>query len=236
MSAGAEPELAPSAAALPWRVRAGVALGVPLLRLLARTWRVREVGREGLDTARREGAGVVLALWHGQMLPMLVTHRDRGVAVLISEHRDGEIIARVAHAFGCRTVRGSTSRGGSRALLEMVAQLRRGVEVAVTPDGPRGPRHQFAPGALLAAHRAAAPLVGMVAHIERAWRLRSWDEFEIPKPFSRITIAYTPATRVEAASARDAAAQAGTFEERMHALRLAAEAGRGTAPERLTGR
>jgi lysophospholipid acyltransferase (LPLAT)-like uncharacterized protein len=164
---------------------------------------------------------------------MLVTHRDRGVAVLISEHRDGEIIARVAQAFGCRTVRGSTSRGGSRALLEMVAQLRRGIEVAVTPDGPRGPRHRFAPGALLAAHRAAAPVVGMVAHIERAWRLRSWDAFEIPKPFARITIAYTPATRVEAASAREAAAQAGAFEERMHALRVVAEKGRGTAPDRL---
>jgi lysophospholipid acyltransferase (LPLAT)-like uncharacterized protein len=204
--------------ALPWRVRAAVAVGVPLLRALAGTWRVRTVNREGWDALRRDGTGVVLALWHGQMLPLLTTHRDSGIAVLISEHRDGEIIARVARAFGVGTVRGSTSRGGSRALLEMVAHLRRGGEVAITPDGPRGPRHRFSPGALVAAHRSGVPVVGMAAHADRAWRLRSWDEFEIPKPFARITVAYTAPIRVEAASAREAAAQADAFEARMGEL------------------
>jgi lysophospholipid acyltransferase (LPLAT)-like uncharacterized protein len=171
----------------------------------------------------------VLALWHGQMLPLLTTHRDSGIAVLISEHRDGEIIARVAKAFGVGTVRGSTSRGGSRALLEMVAFLRRGGEVAITPDGPRGPRHRFAPGALVAAHRAGVPVVGMAAHADRAWRLRSWDVFEIPKPFAA-SRSRTPRRARRGASARDAAAQADAFEARMGELtRVAAGARRAGA-------
>lgn len=220
-----------AAVALQPRVRWAVRLGVPLLRLLARTWRVREVGREGWRGRRAERQAVVVALWHGQMLPLLAHHRDEGVGVLVSEHRDGEIIARVVEAFGFATVRGSTSRGGSRALLEIVASLRRGREIAVTPDGPRGPRHHFAPGALVAAHRAGVPVVGVVAHVDRAWRLRSWDRFEIPKPFARIAVAYSAPTPVTGPTARAAAGAAPDFEALMRGLadeaaQLAARRGR----------
>ncbi|HEY0776377.1 MAG TPA: DUF374 domain-containing protein, partial [Gemmatirosa sp.] len=163
-----------SDAPLPWRLRVLIGGGARVLRALARTWRVREVGRDAWHARRAAGQGTVVALWHGQMLPMLAHHRDLGIAILISEHRDGEIIARVAHTFGCATVRGSTSRGGARALLALAAALKQGTDVAVTPDGPRGPRHSFAPGALVAAQRAGVPVIGMVAHVERAWRLNSW--------------------------------------------------------------
>ena len=199
-------------------LRVAVTLGIPLVRLLARTWRMREVGRESWNRCRAEGRPVVVCLWHGQMLALVPHHRDMGVAVLISEHRDGEIIARVVRAFGFATVRGSTSRGGGRALLELVAVLRRGQEIAVTPDGPRGPRHQFAPGALIAAQRSGAPIVGVVAHVDRAWQLGSWDAFQIPKPFARITIAYSDATPVDAASPREAAAQTERFSALMQGL------------------
>jgi hypothetical protein len=130
----------------------------------------------------------------------------------------------VVRAFGLETVRGSTSRGGARALLELVATLRRGRDVAVTPDGPRGPRHEFAPGALVAAQRAGAAVIGVAAHVDRAWRLRSWDAFEIPKPFARITVAYTPARGVPGGSARDAAAAAPAFGAELRALLDAAAA------------
>ena len=218
-------DAAPSASALPARLRLAVSLGAGLIGALARTWRVREVGREGWRRMEREGRGVILAFWHGQMLPMLVHHRDRGAAVLISEHRDGEIIARVVRAFGLRAVRGSTSRGGGRALLELAAELRRGSEVAVTPDGPRGPRHAFAPGALVAAQRGGAPIVALVAHVDRAWRLKSWDRFEIPKPFARITIAYSEPLPVGGGSAREAAAEAPRFEGVLRELAAVAERG-----------
>lgn len=203
----------PARGALPWRERALIGGGTRVLRALARTWRVREVGRDGWNLRRAAGQGTVVALWHGQMLTMLSHHRNLGIAILISEHRDGEIIARVAHAFGCATVRGSTSRGGARALLALAAVLKQGTDVAVTPDGPRGPRHSFAPGALVAAQRAGVPVVGMVAHVDRMWRLNSWDQFEIPRPFARIMIAYTAPfvvpgrTPAEAASATDAFAR-----------------------------
>jgi lysophospholipid acyltransferase (LPLAT)-like uncharacterized protein len=219
----APPAGAPPAHELPARLRAAVWLGAGLIGALARTWRVREVGRGGWRRAEAEGRPVVLAFWHGQMLPMLVHHRDRGAAVLISEHRDGEIIARVVRAFGLRAVRGSTSRGGGRALLELAAELRRGSEVAVTPDGPRGPRHAFAPGALVAAQRGGAPIVALVAHVDRAWRLRSWDRFEIPKPFARVTIAYSEPLPVGGGSAREAAAEAPRFEQVMTELADVAE-------------
>jgi lysophospholipid acyltransferase (LPLAT)-like uncharacterized protein len=202
----------------PARVRLAVAIGTPVLRALARTWRFREVGREDWRARRAAGLPTVVALWHGQMLPLTVHHRGMGIAILISEHHDGEIIARVARAFGLEAVRGSTSRGGARALLELVTTLRTGRDVAVTPDGPRGPRLEFAPGALVAAHRAGAAVVGIAAHVDRAWRLRSWDAFEIPKPFARITVAYTPARVVPGASAREAAAAAETFGAELRAL------------------
>jgi lysophospholipid acyltransferase (LPLAT)-like uncharacterized protein len=193
-----------------WVVR----LGILFVRLLAVTWRIRTTGREIVSTLRAQRQPIVFTLWHGQMLPLLWHHRGEGIAVLISEHRDGEIIARIASAMGFRTVRGSTYRGADRALAGLVRELRDGHDVAVTPDGPRGPARQFAPGALIAAQRAGAPVVSVGAGATRAWRLRSWDDFMIPKPFSRVTIAYATAS-LEAASARDAAAEAPRFQELM---------------------
>ncbi len=203
---------------VPWRIRAAIGGGTRVLRILARTWRVREVGRDGWNARRAAGEGTVVTLWHGQMLTMLSHHRDLGIAILISEHHDGEIIARIAHTFGCATVRGSSSRGGARALLALASTLKQGGDVAVTPDGPRGPRHSFAPGALVAAQRAGVPLVGMVAHVDRAWRLDSWDQFEIPRPFARITIAYTAPYRVPGQTPAEAAAATPAFASEMERL------------------
>lgn len=190
------------------RLRWTVRLGVLLIRLLARTWRIRERGSEHADVARVQRRPVVYAFWHCQLLPLLWQHRNEGVAVLISEHRDGELIARAAQALGYRTVRGSTTRGAGRALIGLIAELERGGQVAVTPDGPRGPAREFAPGAAVAAQRAGVPILPVAVHAERAWRLRSWDRFIIPKPFSRITVAYGELTPITAADARGAAAEA----------------------------
>ena len=201
------PDGAPDVA---WQVR----LGVIVIRLLALTWRMRTIGSEIVAELRRARQPIIFTLWHGQMLPLLWTHRGEGVAVLISEHRDGELIARAAMALGFRTVRGSTYRGADRALAGLVRELRAGHDVAVTPDGPRGPAKHFAPGALIAAQRANAPIVSVGAAASRAWRLKSWDGFMIPKPFARVTVAYDTAS-VDAPSARDAAAEAPRFQRLM---------------------
>lgn len=195
------------------KVAVASAFGAVLVRLLGSTWRMSSRGRDGLDAARAAGQSVVITLWHGELLPILWHHRHQGISVLVSTHADGEIIARIAHSLGCRIVRGSSSRGGARALLELVRELDQGHEVAVTPDGPRGPRRRFAPGAVVAAMRAGVRVVAFGATVDRAWRLRSWDRFVIPKPFARISIVYSAATAVSAVSAREAESEATRFEE-----------------------
>jgi lysophospholipid acyltransferase (LPLAT)-like uncharacterized protein len=166
----------------------------------------------------------MFALWHGDMLPLLYLHRGEGVSVLISEHRDGEMIARVAESLGFRTVRGSTSRGAARALASMVRELKSGHDVAVTPDGPRGPAGSFAPGALIAAQRAGAPVIAVGVSARRAWRLSSWDRFLIPKPFARVSVAYSEPVQVDAPSARAATEQTSRFAELMQEMARLADA------------
>lgn len=172
------------------RIRWAARLGPVLVRTLARTWRVSAINQRGFQEHRRARQPVIFAFWHAHMLPLVWQHRDEGVAVLISQHADGEIIARICEALGYRTVRGSTSRGGARALVELDRQLEQGIDVAITPDGPRGPALSIAPGVVYAAQRANAPIIPIDVRASRAWRLRTWDRFMIPKPFARVTIRY----------------------------------------------
>jgi len=197
-----------------WIVRAGTAL----IRLLAMTWRVRVVNDAGLLAARSAGQRVIFTLWHGELLPLLWQHRREGVAVVISEHRDGEIVARIAEQLGYTTVRGSTSKGASRALIGLMRAVEEGRDAAVTPDGPRGPAHVFAPGAAIAAQRTGVPLLPVRASASRAWRLKSWDRFLVPKPFATVSITYGMPTPVEASSPREAAEQAPRLQALLEAV------------------
>ena len=205
---------ATSMASLDLRTRLAIRLGTWVLYALGATWRVTVHGREGLLQRSPEASRVVLTLWHGQMLPILWAHRQP-TGVMISEHKDGEIIARIVGTFGFFGVRGSSSRGGTRALLEAVQVLKRGADMAITPDGPRGPRHSFAAGALVLAYRAGVPVVSLVAHVDRKWQLRSWDGFEIPKPFARVTIAYGDPVHLEDADLRSVTGRTQEFARRM---------------------
>lgn len=208
---------APSAK-MRWIVR----LGALLVRALAATWRIRVIGDAGLRAEREAGRAVIITLWHGQMLPLLYQHRGEGVAILISEHRDGEIIARIATSLGHRTVRGSTTRGAGRALLSMVRQVESGQDIAVTPDGPRGPAKSFAPGALIVAQRTGAAIIPATVVARSAWRLKSWDRFMIPRPFTRIVISYGAAAHVRTGDARAASTEAPRFQQLMEDAERAA--------------
>jgi lysophospholipid acyltransferase (LPLAT)-like uncharacterized protein len=202
-------------AAFPFSARLAQFAGGTALRALAATWRYRVVGGEAVQSVRAGGTPVIFSLWHGQLLPLIWHHRNEGVAILVSEHRDGEIIARVATSLGYRLIRGSTTRGGERALLTLAKQLTAGLDAAVTPDGPKGPAKSYAPGALIAAQRSGALIVPIAAHASRAWHLSSWDSFMIPKPFATVTVAYGRPTPVLSASSRDAAAEAPVFQAMM---------------------
>jgi lysophospholipid acyltransferase (LPLAT)-like uncharacterized protein len=190
------------------RIRWIVRLGTALIRLLGMTWRMRPVNDADLVARRASGERVIFTLWHGELLPLLWHHRGEGIAVVISEHRDGEIIARIAERLGYTTVRGSTSRGGGRALIGLMRAVEAGRDGAVTPDGPRGPAHVFAPGAAIASQRTGAPLAMIRATASRAWRLKSWDRFLVPKPFATVRVIYGPLVSVNAGSPREAAEQA----------------------------
>ena len=199
------------------RVRWAARLGTVVLRLLARTWRLHVINAESHERLRGSQP-VIFTFWHGKMLPLLWRHRERDTAILISEHGDGEIIARIAHSLGYRSVRGSSSRGGERALLGTVRELEEGRDVAFTPDGPRGPLESFAPGALIVAQRSGAPLVLISVDAARAWRLKSWDRFLIPKPFARVRIAYEDPLYVDAPDPRAAAEQWPMWQQRLRDL------------------
>jgi lysophospholipid acyltransferase (LPLAT)-like uncharacterized protein len=209
-------------AAVDRRTRFLALLGSGLIRVLGITWRVRY--RAAAFDAAQQGRGPVIYMsWHGQMLPMLWAHRNRGISVLISEHRDGELIARIAHSLGFRTVRGSTTRGASRSLIGMTRAIEAGIDVAITPDGPRGPAHSFAPGALYVAQRTGCRLVAVGA-AARAWHLKSWDRFAIPVPFARVTVAYAPPLTIPGGDATSFDARAGECTAALHAAVAMAEA------------
>jgi len=206
--------------ALDWRSRAIVVAGTTVMRGLAATLHTRRVTPDAAITPGRLGDGRprLYAFWHAQMIPAMVAHRGSGIAVLISAHRDGELIARVAARFGIEAIRGSTSRGGAGALRAIERALADGQPVAITPDGPRGPAEVFQAGALIAAQRMAVPVVLGAIVPTRSWRLNTWDRFIVPKPFAEIQVAYTEELKVTAETPRLAASAATEFQARLKAL------------------
>lgn len=166
------------------------ALGGTALDALMRTTSVRTEGEENFRQFWREKRPVVFTLWHGRLLPCTYHHRHQDVVTLVSHHRDGEYITRLVQKWGYTAVRGSSSRGGLDALRELVRHLRAGRSLAITPDGPRGPREKLKPGPLLAAQLTGAPIIPVASGASRASYFGGWDRFLIPHPFARLRIAY----------------------------------------------
>jgi lysophospholipid acyltransferase (LPLAT)-like uncharacterized protein len=165
-------------------------LAGPVLRGLASSWRVQLQNEERWRALYDARLPHVFLLWHEALLPLLWQHRDQGIAIVVSEAREGRYLADFASSLGYRPLYGSSTRGGARALLSAVRELRAGRAVAFTPDGPRGPRRELKPGVIAAAQRGGAPVVPLHAESDQAWRLHSWDRLMIPKPFARIRITY----------------------------------------------
>ena len=168
---------------------AGV-LGTGLMAGLFLTTRFDIRGAEYPRELREAKQPLMLACWHGLLLPAIHVHRNQGVVVLVSEHEDGEYISRVLHRQGFGTARGSSTRGGSKGLRTLVRAARSGRDLAVTPDGPTGPPREFKPGVVVAAQMARVPIVPIAIRSGAGWRFKSWDGFWIPRPFSTITIEY----------------------------------------------
>jgi lysophospholipid acyltransferase (LPLAT)-like uncharacterized protein len=164
-------------------------LGPILLLLYGFTWRVKWSGVENLQDARAVSGSVLFAFWHSRLLGLCYTHRFRGIGIMVSKSFDGEWISRVVGHLGYRVFRGSASRDGAPALLEMLRSTDAG-DLALTVDGPRGPAETVKPGIFSLASKSGLPVVPISYRATRAWRLKSWDRFIIPKPFSIVTVVY----------------------------------------------
>lgn len=183
------------------------ALAAAAVRALGATVRLRAAGVDALAPLWRARRPLIYAVWHGRilMIPWVNarlrrTQGARAVRVLASRSRDGELLARFVGGFGLSAVRGSSSRGGAVALRTLASALAAGDDVAVVPDGPRGPRCRVQPGIVVLAASSGAPIVPVGFSARPARRLGSWDEFLIPLPFARCAVVFGAA----AAVARDA--------------------------------
>lgn len=169
------------------------------LRLLHFSLRVRHVHVDRIEELNKQGKNYLLAFWHRHLLLMVFARYRKPILPMISQHKDGEYIARTMERFGSSAARGSSTRGGSAALREMIdSAAERGYNLAITPDGPRGPALVAQKGVVLAAQRAGCPVVPVALISERKKVLRSWDSFEIPKPLSRAIFVYGEAVHVPA--------------------------------------
>ncbi len=174
----------------PWWTGPAAVAGAWLVRLLGLTWRIERVGLAERDARLARGERCVFAFWHARMLPLVFTHRGRGIAVLISRHRDGELIARLIERLGFVTARGSSTRGGEEGTRGMLRLAEQGRLLAITPDGPRGPAEVVKPGLIYLASRTGFPVIPVATAASRAWHLESWDRFRIPWPFARVVVGY----------------------------------------------
>ena len=194
-------------------------LGYPLVAALGATLRWRVEGLEHLDAVRETRRQPVLAFWHGRILPATYFFRRRGIVVITSENFDGEWIAGIIRQFGYGTARGSSSRGGRRALLQLTRDMAGGKPAAFTVDGPRGPARVAQPGAVWLAKTTGNPVLPFHIESNRHWTLKSWDCTQIPKPFSTVALVVGEPIEVSA-DVGDAAIEQGTreLERRLHDL------------------
>ncbi|MGC4080733.1 MAG: lysophospholipid acyltransferase family protein [Vicinamibacterales bacterium] len=196
-------------------------VGYRAIATLGATLRWRTEGFEQFDAIARAGHQPIMAFWHGRILPATYYFRNRGIVVITSSNFDGEWIARIIERFGFGTSRGSTSRGGARALLQLSRDLAAGRPAGFTVDGPRGPARVSQPGAIWLAKASGHPVLPFHLEADRHWTLRSWDRTQVPKPFATVAISigepfYVPREASEADVER--------YRQQLDAALVAAEA------------
>ena len=176
---------------------------------LEKTWRVT-LRDEGEILQPPERGPVIFALWHNRLGVAMTfwsivrqKRPEAGLAALISASRDGGLLARTFENFGVTPIRGSSSRRGAQALIELVSALRANYHIAITPDGPRGPKYIVQPGIISLAQLSGAPIIPAGARIDPKKQLRSWDAFQVPLPFARCELAFGKAIHVPRRSSPD---------------------------------
>ena len=172
-------------------------LAALVIRCLRATVRLVHHGDGELRAWEAEGRHFILAFWHRHLLLMPYSYRGRRISVLVSQSKDGELIARTVARLGIDSTRGSSSRGGAAGLRGLLRKASAGWDVAFTPDGPRGPAREVQPGVILVAAATGLPIVPVALAASRGKLLRSWDRFVVPLPFSTVHFVYGEPLRVE---------------------------------------
>ncbi len=157
---------------------------------LAWSWRFRLRHEDRWQRLVGSGSPFIYLLWHEALLPLLWQHRRQQVTIVVSEAREGQYLSDYAQRIGYKLLPGSSTRGGARALLGAIRALDDGSTIAITPDGPRGPRREIKPGVVRAAQRAGAMILPIHAVVPSAWCIRSWDRMIVPKPFAEVRLGY----------------------------------------------
>ena len=183
------PEPAPLTPRQRRKAAAIAAVGGPIVAALGATYRWTVEGFHNYESIVAAGKPPIFAFWHGRILPATLFWKNRGIVVITSRNFDGEWIARIIRRFGYGTARGSTSRGGAGALVQLRRELAAGKPAAFTIDGPRGPARVAQPGAVFLAGATAHPLLPFHIEASAAWTMNSWDRTQVPKPFARIQMA-----------------------------------------------
>jgi lysophospholipid acyltransferase (LPLAT)-like uncharacterized protein len=174
------------------KARTIAAIASPVVAVLGRTLIWRSEGDDYLDDIATSGRQPIFAFWHGRIFGGLYYFRNRNIVVITSRNFDGEWIAGIITRFGFGTARGSTSRGGARALVQLRRDLAEGRPVAFTLDGPRGPARVAQPGAVWLAGATGQPILPFHVEADRFWEAPSWDRTQLPRPFTTIAMAIGP--------------------------------------------
>jgi hypothetical protein len=159
-----------------------------IVRVLCKSVRIKTYGSENLNKVK---SNYVLAFWHGTMLLPWYVNRNKNIAAIVSSSSDGELLARALTKWNYRVARGSSHKGGREALDTLINYAEENYSVTITPDGPTGPPKVMKAGAVITAKKTGIPLILLGVYINNKFVLKSWDSFEIPKPFSKAVVVYS---------------------------------------------
>jgi len=164
---------------------------VNIYKAVCATLRIREENREAVDAAHAQGERLIFCLWHDELFSLIPVARQLKVVAIVSPSKDGDYLERILAAKNVGAVRGSSTRGGVRALLSLARMMKNEqVHACITIDGPAGPRHVAKEGGLFLANRTSGRIVPVRIYMKHALRLPTWDKFQFPLPFSRVVIRF----------------------------------------------
>jgi lysophospholipid acyltransferase (LPLAT)-like uncharacterized protein len=184
-------------------IRAADLLFYLLISAVGRTARFSVRGWENWEAATKDGSIPIYTSWHNRVFLATYFWRRRDIVVMTSRSFDGEYIARFIQRFGYGAARGSSTRGGVGAIVEMMRLMKSGKPAGFTIDGPRGPRYTAKPGAVLLAKKTGCPILPFIVSTKRFWQVKSWDELQIPLPFTRALVGIAPPIYVPADADED---------------------------------